>query len=224
MPTRWREGQHQGGEPEIGRRQTDDGGGAAGVVARGVLPHRRVDAHRHGDHQPDEDGQDTQLDGDRQPPDDLRLDGSSAEQRVAQGAAQEDAAQPAHVLHRRRHIEPEHALNPFAVQVCSAAYFLPQPGHHEVDDVAGEEAHREKHQERQLEECRDQQQDAADDVGSHGRVSTLGRRPAPPSHFVIWPTVKLLRQKPSSRFRSWSSQRRVRTVVCWIGPSPISPA
>ena len=53
-------------QPEVRRGQADDGQGAPQVVGDGILANRRVDADRQGDHQSDDDGQDTQLESDRQ--------------------------------------------------------------------------------------------------------------------------------------------------------------
>ena len=56
------------------------------VVGGGILAHRRVDAHRQRDHEPDEDGQQAKLNGDWQSGEYLLLYRPVAPQGLAQGA------------------------------------------------------------------------------------------------------------------------------------------
>ena len=58
--------QYHDGQPEVRRGQADDGDRASQVVGRRILAYRRVDAHRQRDHEPDQDGQQAKLNGDRQ--------------------------------------------------------------------------------------------------------------------------------------------------------------
>ena len=69
-----------GGQPEVGRRQAEDGQRPPHVVAGRILADRRVDAHRHGDHQPDDDRHQAELNGHRQPLGDALLHGVAARQ------------------------------------------------------------------------------------------------------------------------------------------------
>ena len=81
------------------------------VVGERVPADRRVDAHRQGNDEPEGDCQQAQLERDRQPAENLLLDrNGAAKQRLPEGAVQHDAADPARVLHVRRHIEAEKAL------------------------------------------------------------------------------------------------------------------
>ena len=134
------------------------------VVGGGVLADRRVDAHRQRDDQADEDGQQPELGGDRQSSQHPLLDPPAAQQRLAEGAAQENATDPAAVLHVDRQVQAEPLFDGRAVDL--AAHECRATGH-DVDDVAGDEADGQEHQHAQDEQGRDDQQQPADDVGSH---------------------------------------------------------
>ena len=218
---------HHRSQPEVGRRQPHDGDRPSHVVGGGVLAHRRVDADWQRDHQSDEDGQQPELDGDRQSSQHALLDAPTAQQRLAEGAAQQDAADPAPVLHGDRQIQAEPALHGCAVDLA-AAHRLDTEGH-DVDDVAGDEAHRQEYQHAQNEQGGNDQQQPPDDVGSHifvkegrrearrSRRSSLpakrARQRSPTRPLDVLPSQRRSRlaQNPISRFRSWSIQRRART-------------
>ncbi len=63
-PDPWKD-EDDRGQPEVGRGQSEDGEGAAHVVAQGVLLDCRVNPDGHSDQQTDEDRHQTQLDGDQ---------------------------------------------------------------------------------------------------------------------------------------------------------------
>ena len=207
------------------------------VVGGRVLAHRRVDAHRQRDDQADEDRQQPELGGDRQPSQHAFLDPPAAQQRLAESAAQENAADPAAVLDVNRQVQAQPAF-----------YQLPVDGDakgsratdHDVDDVAGDEADRQEYQHAQDEQGRDDQQQQPDDVRSHIFVA-IGCREARASRHPslqaeraqktvandtgsVWSRLVeacsdcrsvahgRLIQNPISRFRSWSIQRRARMV------------
>ncbi len=162
-----RKDEEERGQPEVGRGQSEDGEGAAHVVAQGVLLDGRVNPDGHSDQLTDEDRHQTQLDGDQQPAADQRSNWFRLQQWFAEVAAQQDAAHPAAVLHISRHVQTQSALELFAVDGGAATSRLRHPEHEEVDDVAGDEAHREEHQNGDQEKGRDQQQDTPDNVRSH---------------------------------------------------------
>ncbi len=90
---------HHDGQPEVRRGQADDGQGAPRVVGERILAYRRVDAHRQRDHEPDDDGQQAKLNGDRQSGEYLLLYRPMAPQGLAQAAVPENLADPASILH-----------------------------------------------------------------------------------------------------------------------------
>ena len=104
------------------------------------------------------------------------LDPPAAQQRLAEGAAQEDAADPVAVLHVDRQVQAEPAFHGRAVDLAVAHRL--DTGGHDVDDVAGDEADRQEHQHAQNEQRGDDQQQPPDDVGSHDPVTAT--RPLPP--------------------------------------------
>ena len=154
---------HHEGEPEVGRCQAQDGDGAAGVVDGSILANRRVDADGERDHQPDDDGHDTQLKGDWQSPQYLLLYRPRAHQGVAQGAVPENISHPASILHVDRHVQSQHTLKSFTVNGATPIHL----SHHDVYDIARDEADREKDQDAQDEQGGDDQQQPPDDIGSH---------------------------------------------------------
>ena len=76
---------------------------------------------------------------------------------------QQDISQPAAVLHVDRLVQSQHLLERFTVHPPQAC----QPTLHDVDDIARDEADREKDQDTQDEQSGDDQQQPPDDVGSH---------------------------------------------------------
>ena len=123
---------HHGSQPEVGCRQPHDGDRPSHVVGGRVLAHRRVDAHRQGDDQSDEDGQQPELGGDRQSSQHALLDAPTAHQRLAEGPAQEDATDPAAVLHVHRQVQSQPTLEGFTVNsalppirpTCHCIYYV----------------------------------------------------------------------------------------------------
>ncbi len=159
------------GQPEVGGGQPEDGDAAPHVIAEGVLAHRRVDADRQRDHQADDQRRRPQLQGDGHSGKDLLLHGPMApEQGLTERTAQQDPRQPAHVRYVRWDIQPQHLAQPLLV-VLGHAYLM--VGQQDVDDVAGELAHRKEHQHAQDEQGRNEQQQAPDDVGTHKASALL---------------------------------------------------
>ena len=76
---------------------------------------------------------------------------------------QQDIAQPAAVLHVDRLVQSQHPLERCTVHLPQAA----QSALHDVDDIARDEADREKDQDAENEQSRNDQQQPPDDVGSH---------------------------------------------------------
>ncbi len=137
VPPDRRKDNNQQTQPEVGRRQSDDGQGTPSVVGERVTADRRVDAHRQRDDEPDGDCQEAKLKGDRQPAENLLLDrDGAAKQRLPERAVQHYAADPARVLHVHRHIEAEKALELCASVNSSAPIGAPK---HRVDDIARDE-------------------------------------------------------------------------------------
>ncbi len=166
-PPDGREDHHHQGQPEIGRGQPDDGDAASQVVGGRILTHRRVDAHRQGDYQSDDDGHQPQLKGDGQSTDDLLLYRQmAAKQGFAQGTLQEKPADPAGILDRDRHIQPQHTLQRFTVYITRRVLQIRQHG---VDHITWQQADREKDDDAQNQQGGDEQQyppdDAHDDAG-----------------------------------------------------------
>ena len=182
-PDGWVDHHHQS-EPEVGGRQAEDGDRPPGVVGHRVLANRRVDADRHGDDESGEDRQQSQLDRDPGPAGELLLHRGAgrraAVQRVAEGAAQDDVTDPLRVLRVDGFIEPEPFLQSLGIDRTA-----PAEGHpcgHYVDDVAGDEADREKHQDGDDEQGRDYQQYPPDHIRPHlnsPRIRTPFRPSAP---------------------------------------------
>ena len=221
---------HHGCQPEVGRGQAEDGDRAPRVVGGGILAHCRVDADRQGQGQPDEDCQHTELDGYRQPVEDPRCHrNTAANQGVAEAAVQEDASDPACILHVDRHIQAEHVLERCTVHLRGHEFGLAQ---HRVYGIAGDEAHREKHQHTQDEQGRDDQQQPPDDVRSHilvanGRRETLlgapgARRWSRSANFRISRPAGRSSQKPISVFSALSIQRRANITSVFPHPKPPS--
>ncbi len=101
---------------------------------------------------------------------------------------QQDAAHPACVLHVRRHVQPQPALELRpelgVVFSCTTRRFN-HSEHEEVDDVAGDEAHREKDQDGDQKKGGNQQQDPPDDIRSHGLYRMVSDGAAPECSSVI---------------------------------------
>ena len=196
---------HHHAQPEVGRRQADDGGRTAHVVADVVLPDRGVDAHRYSDNQADDDGEKPQLEGHRHASENPLAHFPVVQQGSPQTAAQQDLAHPAPILHVDRLVQPQPALDRFAIHVLNAAcehHLL----HHHVDDVARNKADRQEDQHRQDDEGRNRQQQTPDQIRSHLTRLKMGwrTRPATPRFALLSSRVERCRraQNPISRFRS----------------------
>ena len=146
---------HHDGQPEVRRGQADDGQGAPRVVGERILAYRRVDTHRQRDHEPNDDGQQAKLNGDRQSGEYLLLYRPVAPQGLAQAAVPENLADPASILHPDRHVQSQPTLESFTVYIATHPLHLTQHG---VYDVAGDEAHREKDEDAQEKQGGDDQQ------------------------------------------------------------------
>ena len=158
--------EHHEGQPEVGRGQPEDGDAAARVIAQGVLTHRRVDAHRQRDQQADEQRGAPQLQADGYSGENLPLHGSVApEQRLTEGAFQQNPSHPPHVSDVRGDIETHDNAQPILLLGADGEMGV---GRYDVDDVAWNRTHRKEHQHAQDEQRGDEQQQPADDVGSHG--------------------------------------------------------
>ena len=155
---------HHQSQPEVGGRQAEDGDRPPGVVGHRVLANCRVDADRHGDDESAKDRQQPQLKRYPGPAGELLFHRGAgrraAVQRVAEGAAQDDVTDPLRVLHVDGFIEPEPSLQSLLIDGAAPAEAR-HPGGHHVDDVAGDEAHRQEHQEGDDEQGRDHQQEPA---------------------------------------------------------------
>ena len=124
---------------------------------------RRVDAHRQGYDEPDGDCQDAELDGNRQPFDYPLLHRPAAQQGFAEASPQENPSQPPSILHPGRHVQSQLPFKRLPVYLREGHL---HPAQHDVDDIAGDEAHREKDQDAQYQQGRDDQQQSPDDIGS----------------------------------------------------------
>ena len=171
-PPDGRVGNHHQRQPEVGGRHADHRERASGVVGAGVLANRGVDPDRQADAEADQNRQDTQLHGQRQAFENGLLDRRAAEQRLAEGAAQQDTADPAPILHPHRYIQAERPLQGGAVQV--ALHHPPTLIDDLVDRVAGDEPDRQEHQDRQDEQRGDGNEDAPDGVRGHGNLLLPG--------------------------------------------------
>ena len=213
-----REDEDNGGQPEVGRRQAEDGEGATGVVSQGVLLDCRVNPDGHSDQQTDEDRHQTQFDGGRQPAGDQLTDRFRLQQRFAQIATQEYAAHPAAILHGDRHVQPQPPLELRTVDVGAAACPILHPVQKRVYDIPWDEPHREEHQNGDQKKGRNQQQDPPDDVRFHSfyRKVSVGNAPECSSVIAIitnWvPTTSIelteSRSEPNLLLHSLSIQRR----------------
>ncbi len=156
---------HHNAQPEVGRGQADDSDRAPQVIGGGILANRRINADGKSNQKCDEDGQETQLDGDRQSSYDLLLDRPGAQQGIAEGAVQENTPQPAAILHVDRYIQSQGMQKNLTVQ---ASQGIMVSSYHGVDDVARDETHREKNDDAQEKQGGDDQQQPPDNIGSHG--------------------------------------------------------
>ena len=84
-----------------------------------------------------------------------------------------DAADPAAVLYMGRQVQAESSFYELPVD-CAAEIHTTD---HDVDDVAGDEAHRQEYQHAQDEQGGDDQQQPPDDVGSHDAVTATRSLP-----------------------------------------------
>ena len=175
------EGQDQRCQPEVGGRQADDGDRPPDVVGSRIAAHRRVDADRQPDQQTDHDRHHSQLEGCRQPGEYLLLDPPGAQEGIAQRAVQEDAPQPASILHVHRLIQSQHPLQLFTVYV--GVHETRHLSRQRIYGIAREETQGQEHQDRQQQEGGYEKQNATDDIRSHvvlsKRAPGSARIPAP---------------------------------------------
>ena len=173
--------------------------------------------------------QQPQLQGHAYPGDHHRLHGVAARaaiQRAAEGATHDDVPDPPRVLHGNGDIETEPLFR--GSNVDRAAAFVAHPSDHHLDDAAGNEAHRQKHQDGDDEDGGDDQQHPPDQIRTHvsspphsaAQEKGVAGRPRHPA--FVGPCAGR-GQYPISRFRSWSSQIRDRTRCSSAPCSCVSP-
>ena len=165
-----RKDHHHGRGPETGDRYEDDGDAAPDVVTDAVLADGGIDAYRQGDDERDDEGDESELERGGQPVEDPTGDGVAAVERSAEVALRDDAKDPSPVLDDQRDVQAE-----VLFQSLPTREGVPGPAHHDVYDVAGNEAKRHKDEHRHDEERRNYQQHSSYDVVAHFRIRESGR-------------------------------------------------
>jgi hypothetical protein len=157
-----REEQEQGRQPEAGDADPDQPRDARGIVARRVAADGGDHAERDADERGDEEGEDHQLERDRDgAPEDV-AHGLRVAVRVAE-VALDDAGGPVPVLLRVGPREAE-VLAGLLLHLLGGGHVGPEE---HVDDVARHQAHHQEDDDRDPDDGRDREQEAAGSESEH---------------------------------------------------------